>query len=132
MLSSQMCQNYYISKRNYNRKYNQRVAMFKDNDINFPIFDSTARFLKIASGTYTLERAIEEDSVTEKYDVFRVQRYAGTLIKLLGKSHPVLEKFRNRCNEYLRLERMLTGIYESERSAEDTPASFPFYHKELL
>jgi hydroxypyruvate isomerase len=84
------CLEVYECQRQYNRRYDQRIAMFRDNDINLPLFDTTALFLKISSGTYTLDRIIEEDSTTEKYDIFRVQKYAGTLIKLLGKSHPVL------------------------------------------
>lgn len=47
-------------------------------------------FLKIASGTFTLDRIFEEDNATEKYDIFRIQKYGGNLIKILGKSHPVL------------------------------------------
>jgi hydroxypyruvate isomerase len=64
--------------------------MFNHNDINYSLFDKTSIFLKIASGTYTLDRTLEEDNATEKYDIFKIQKYGGNLIKLLGKSHPVL------------------------------------------
>jgi hydroxypyruvate isomerase len=74
----------------YNHKYERRISLLNDNEINYNIFDKNSVFLKIASGTYTLDRTFEEDNVTEKYDIFRVQKYGGSLIKFIGKSHPVL------------------------------------------
>jgi hypothetical protein len=71
--------------------------------------------------------------VTEKYDIFRVQKYAGTLVKLIGKSHPVLERFKNRFNQYLRLERLLTTMYDNDRNTSNSEdSSYPLFHRALL
>ena len=121
-----------LAHRDYARAFDRRSALLHSDDLNLTILLHSAMFLKVASGTWTLERGAEEDSVREKYDIFRVQKYAGTLIKLIGRSHPVLERFRNRCNEYLRLERMLATIYEQERTSEDPTTAFPLYHHHLL
>jgi len=41
-------------------------------------------------------------------------KYGGSLFKLLGKAHPVLEKVRSRSNDYLKIEKILTNYYQSQ------------------
>ena len=54
-------------------------------------------------------------------------------MKLIGKSHPVIERFKNRFNQYLRLEKLLSTIYDNDRNnsiSEDS--SYPLFHRALL
>lgn len=102
---------FYNIQKKYNEKYERNISLFTKNDINYNIFDKISMFLKIASGSYTLNKVVEQDSGVEKYSVYKVQKYAGNILKILGRHHPVLEKYRNRSFEYLRVEKMLSNIY---------------------
>ena len=57
---------------------------------NYGWFDKMAMFLKISSGTYNLDKAIEWHNEVEKYSVYKLQKYIGKLLKIMIKSQPTL------------------------------------------
>jgi hypothetical protein len=87
----------------YNKRYEQRIGLLRNNSINYDIFHKISIFLKMSSGTHSLTPTVEEDSAIEKYCNYNILKYGGRLFKLLGKNHPVLEKVRSRGSEYLKI-----------------------------
>jgi len=53
---------FYELHKHYNNGYEQRIGLCKNNSINYDIFDKISIFLKISSGTHSLDKIIEEDN----------------------------------------------------------------------
>ena len=58
------------------------------------LFNKLARFLKVSSGTYNLNRSFEEEPLVSKYKNQFILRYIDELMTVLGKEYPSIEKIR--------------------------------------
>jgi hypothetical protein len=61
-----------------------------NDSINYDIFDKISIFLKISSGTHSLNKIGEEDNAIEKYCNYKIMKYGGSLFRILGRANPAL------------------------------------------
>ena len=104
---------YRVNKERYERS-ERSINLFNKDQINYSWLDKMAIFLKISSGTYNLDKKLEENNKSEQYSVYKMQKYIGKLLKIISRSHPTLEKYKNRASEYLKIERILWNVYKEE------------------
>lgn len=58
-----------------------------------------ARFLKVSSGTYSLVKNFEEESILSKHTNLKVLRKANRLLQVLGNEYENIERVRFKNSE---------------------------------
>lgn len=105
---------FYEKHQLHNQKYNQSINLWIDSRLNYDYLDKISIFLKISSGTHSLDKTLDQDNVLEKYCNYKILKYGGSLLKIICRNHPALEKLKSRCNEYLKVEKILNNYYAHE------------------